>query len=227
VQTLQLLLEIVMINAVDNITDSEKYLPSTQRGRERREKILAAAEAVFFEMGFEAASVSEIVRRSGGSLATLYKMFGTKEELFESLIVARAQRVYESLSVDRLSSSPPAQVLLHVGHSLINICASKNGAAIFRIIMAEGQRFPALRTIFLTSAIDAVQRDLTRYFTRQIKLGALVMDDPLLCAKIFLEMVKGDIPARICCGERPPPPRVLERQVQTAVNLFLRGALPR
>jgi AcrR family transcriptional regulator len=216
-----------MIASVDATSGLEKYLPSTQRGRERREKILAAAEAVFFEMGFEAASVGEIVRRSGGSLATLYKMFGTKEELFESLVVARAQSLYESLSVDRLSTQPPAEVLLQVGRTLADICTSERGSAIFRIVMAEGTRFPALRDIFLANAIDLVQRDLSRYFARQIKLGALVLEDTLLAAKLFLEMVKGDIPARMCCGEAPPSPKVVERQVRAAVNLFLRGAQPR
>lgn len=216
-----------MIATVDSAVSLKKYVPSTQRGRERREKILAAAEDVFFEMGFEAASVSEIVRRSGGSLATLYKMFGTKEELFESLILARAQAVYESLSVDRLSKLPPAQVLLQVGRNLTDICASASGSAIFRIVMAEGPRFPALRNIFLRNAIDLVQKDLARYLTRQTKLGVLTLEDPLLAAKLFLEMAKGDIPARVSCGEAPPPSEMIERQVQVAVNLFLHGALPR
>lgn len=215
-----------MIATADSVCSFKKYLPSTQRGRERREKILAAAEAVFFEMGFEAASVGEIVRRSGGSLATLYKMFGTKEELFESLILARAQSLYESLSIDRLSKQPPAQVLLQIGRNLAYSCTSESGSAIFRIIMAEGARFPALRKIFLRNAVDLIQRDLARYLTRQIKLGVLVLEDPVLAAKMFLEMVKGDIPARVCCGEPPPPSHQIERQIQIAVRLFLRGARP-
>jgi TetR/AcrR family transcriptional repressor of cmeABC operon len=202
-------------------------LPRTQRGRERREKILAAAEDVFFEYGFEAASVGEIVKRSGGSLATLYKQFGTKEELFESLLLARTQSLYDSLSVDRLSTQPPDQVLLNVGLNLIRICASEKGVAIYRIVMAEGARFPHLRDIFLSKAIVAVQRDLGQYLMRQVKAKALQLDDPLQAAKQFLEMVKGDAPLRLCCGESLPSQRTLERHVHSAVNLFLRGALPR
>lgn len=216
-----------MIATADTSHATKPYLPVTQRGRARREKILAAAEAVFFEMGFEAASVGEIVRRSGGSLATLYKMFGTKEELFESLVVTRAQSIYESLSIGRLANLPPAPALLEVGRAFAAICSSPHGSAIFRIVMAEGNRFPALRDIFLDQAINLVQRDLARYLARQAKLGALVLEDALLAAKIFLEMAKGDLPARIYCGEPPPSRRAIERQVQTAVDLFLRGALPR
>lgn len=207
--------------------DSEfKYLPSTKRGRERREKILAAAEAVFFEMGFEAASVGEIVRRSGGSLATLYKMFGRKEELFESLVVARVQSLCNTLSVDRLSNLPPAEVLMQVGRTLTDICISDHGVAIFRIVMAEASRFPTLGTIFFEKGINIVQRDLARYFARQVQLGALTLDNPSIAARVFLEMVKGDVQLRMCCGEPPPARQVIDRQIEIAVNLFLRGALP-
>src|SRR5690606_26944653 len=127
----------------------------------------------------------------------------------------------------RLSQLPLAQVLSEVGRNLVNICVSQQGAAVLRIVMAEGGRFPALRDIFIGTAIDPVQRDLARYLTRQIKLGALELDDPLLAAKMFLEMVKADLPVRMCCGADTPSPRAIERQVQIAVELFLRGALPR
>lgn len=202
-------------------------LPPTQRGRERREKILAAAEAVFFEMGFEAASVNEIVKRSGGSLATLYKLFGTKEDLFKSLVVSRTQSLYESLSVDRLSTLPPVEVLTDLGLNLTAICISEQGAATFRIVMAEGAHFPALRDIFLNDAVGLIQRDLGKYLQRQVKAGVLDLDEPMLAAKQFLEMVKGDLPLRMCCGAPPPARKTVEYQVHCAVKLFLHGAQPR
>lgn len=209
------------------LTDNTCHLPSTQRGRERREKILAAAESIFFETGYEAASVNEIVKRSGGSLATLYKLFGTKEELFKSLVVSRAQALYETLCVDRLSRLSPSEVLTELGLNLATISLSEHGAAIFRIVMAEGANFPALRDIFITNAIDRVQSDLTKYLQRQIKAGVLDIDEPALAAKQFMEMVKGDMPLRMCCGAPPPTRKAIESQVRCAVKLFLRGAQPR
>ena len=41
----------------------------------RREAILAVAKAVFEELGFEHATMSEISTRMGGSKATLYRYF--------------------------------------------------------------------------------------------------------------------------------------------------------
>ncbi|RYD43145.1 MAG: TetR/AcrR family transcriptional regulator, partial [Sphingomonadales bacterium] len=48
--------------------------------RERRQSaILDAAESLFLEQGYERTSLAEIVKTSGGSLATLYELFGNKQ----------------------------------------------------------------------------------------------------------------------------------------------------
>ncbi|SFP97913.1 TetR/AcrR family transcriptional regulator [Tranquillimonas alkanivorans] len=62
-------------------------LPKTRRGRARREQILRAAEEVFGEAGFAAASISEITRRAETAQGTLYIYFKSKEEIFRELVV--------------------------------------------------------------------------------------------------------------------------------------------
>src|SRR3546814_17910326 len=47
----------------------------------RRDAILGVALEVFREVGFDAASMSQIAARVGGSKATLYNYFSSKEEL--------------------------------------------------------------------------------------------------------------------------------------------------
>jgi AcrR family transcriptional regulator len=49
---------------------------------ERREEILDAAMAVFAEAGYEGASTEEIARRAGISQPYVFRLFGTKKELF-------------------------------------------------------------------------------------------------------------------------------------------------
>src|SRR3546814_14932985 len=54
--------------------------------RERRQSaILDAAESLFLEQGYERTSLAEIVKRSGGSLATLYELFGKKQGLVPAI----------------------------------------------------------------------------------------------------------------------------------------------
>ena len=60
----------------------------------RREQLIAVAEQLFLQHGFANTSVNAIVRDAGGSLATLYAEFGSKEALFESVLSERAARFF-------------------------------------------------------------------------------------------------------------------------------------
>ncbi|MGH8186288.1 MAG: TetR/AcrR family transcriptional regulator, partial [Steroidobacteraceae bacterium] len=60
----------------------------------RRAQLIAVAEQLFLQHGFANTSVNAIVREAGGSLATLYAEFGSKEALFESVLSARAERFF-------------------------------------------------------------------------------------------------------------------------------------
>jgi len=71
---------------------------------ERREEILDAAFAVFAEDGLRGASTDEIARRAGISQPYVFRLFGTKKELFTALIarcfretLERFQRAAEGL----------------------------------------------------------------------------------------------------------------------------------
>ena len=52
-----------------------------KRSSDKRERILAAARAVFSEKGYEKASVSEIVRHAGVAQGTFYLYFDSKADL--------------------------------------------------------------------------------------------------------------------------------------------------
>jgi AcrR family transcriptional regulator len=57
-----------------------------------RASILEAAREVFGEIGFEAATVRDIVRRSGLSVGAFYNYYRSKEEVFDALADDGARR---------------------------------------------------------------------------------------------------------------------------------------
>src|SRR6478735_2846273 len=57
----------------------------------RRDELLDAAMIEFGERGFEGTSTEDIARRAGISQPYLFRLFGTKKELFKAA-VARCQR---------------------------------------------------------------------------------------------------------------------------------------
>jgi len=58
---------------------------------ERRDEILDAALAVFAEQGLHGSSTEEVARRAGISQPYVFRLFGTKKELFRA-VVARCFR---------------------------------------------------------------------------------------------------------------------------------------
>src|ERR1044071_6160977 len=60
--------------------------PLRADARRNREKVLAAARAVFSEHGREA-QMDDVARRAGVGVGTVYRHFPTKEALIEALMV--------------------------------------------------------------------------------------------------------------------------------------------
>src|SRR5215510_5323113 len=54
-----------------------------------KERILDSAEALFMEHGFEATSLRAITAAAGVNLAAVNYHFGTKEELFQTVLTRR------------------------------------------------------------------------------------------------------------------------------------------
>lgn len=63
------------------------------RGQATRERVLSAAEALFREAGYDSASMSDVARRAGVGVGTLYHHFPDKRALLLELIDRIGDRV--------------------------------------------------------------------------------------------------------------------------------------
>ena len=73
--------------AVDS--DTAGSMPARPRGRPRefdRDDVLGHAMTLFWEKGFEASSLSDIVEATGLNKSSLYNAFGSKSELFSTAL---------------------------------------------------------------------------------------------------------------------------------------------
>lgn len=67
--------------------------PKQQRGKERVEKILVAAAAVFDEVGYEAATTHLIAARAETAIGSLYQFFPDKAAIFKAMELLHTERV--------------------------------------------------------------------------------------------------------------------------------------
>ncbi len=208
-------------------TADPDYAPR-ERGLKRRDLFLDAAAEAFVESGFEATSLQDIVARAGGSLATLYRLFGNKEGLFQAVIERKFKSVFGNLELPRTAGGEPERVLFNLGIRLLTMILSDEAIGIHRLMIAESKRNPRLGEIFMELAPNRAARVLADYFRHQTAAGVLDIRDPKLAATQFLEMIKGDIYMRRILGEQVSvDEQERRRRVEHAVHVFLEGVRPR
>lgn len=72
--------------------------PRTAKGTATKEKLLAAAEHVFAELGYHDASVVKITEHAGVAMGTFYLYFESKLQIFEELVEDLNRRVRRAMS---------------------------------------------------------------------------------------------------------------------------------
>ncbi|CBL43872.1 Transcriptional regulator [gamma proteobacterium HdN1] len=208
---------------------SEKTeLSLSDRGLQRRTRFLDAATEVFLQCGYESASLQEIVSRAGGSLTTLYRLFGNKEGLFQAVIDRRASWLLEQFDLPQMKGRDPQTVLNKVGNRFLETMLAPEVLSLYRLLVVEAVRNPRLREIFLAVAPERSIRALADYLESEVQIGRLQLPDCATAATLFFSMVKGERHARSLMGEEI---RLTEEQREQAVaevvDLFLNGCRPR
>ncbi|MCW2522203.1 MAG: TetR/AcrR family transcriptional regulator [Frankiales bacterium] len=79
-----------------------------------RERLLDAADELFYEEGVNTVGIDRVIERAGVAKATLYNAFGSKEELVRAYLARRHQRRSERITVALRRYSDPRQRLLGV-----------------------------------------------------------------------------------------------------------------
>jgi AcrR family transcriptional regulator len=204
--------------------DSSERL--SERASARRQAILEAGRELFLERGYSATTCADVVARSGGSLATLYALFGTKRGLFEAILRDHAEAVMRPLCVEGVAADPE-QGLVAVGRRYLEGVLEPSFVAWWRAFCAEAPNTPELRDTLLSEEGGPVQRALTAYLAEKVAEGRLTLADPVLAAGQFLALIRGPLHYRALAGDtRPVTGSEIERQVRSAVRLFLHGCLP-
>ena len=185
--------------------------------------MLEAAKAVFIEQGYANATLDEVIRRSGGSRATLYKQFGSKEGLFVAIIADICAGIVAPLADLELNQKPEV-MLLAFGRAFMAGLMEPSGLQLYRVLIGEGARFPELaEAVYRSGPAVAADRlaDYLRQWTAEKRIKAA---DPDAAARQFLEMIKGDLHFRALLRLEPTPTETeIDVCVKSAVGLFLEG----
>ncbi|WBX84499.1 TetR/AcrR family transcriptional regulator [Sphingosinicella microcystinivorans] len=174
-----------------------------ERRTVRRQAILDAAEVLFLEHGYPCVSLSAIVQRSGGSLATIYQMFGNKQGLLRAVVDRNTDESLKDLDTLLANGLPPRRILEEFAISYLAFATTPRKIAFMRLVITESLTDPDFG--------EAFDRDMQmKYVARIASLfehwnanGLARIDRPRQAAELYLAILLCNLPIRFMLG-RPP-----------------------
>jgi AcrR family transcriptional regulator len=153
---------------------------------ERRAAIVAVAQRLFLEQGYAATTMSAVAEAMGGSKATLWAHFASKEALFaavaDAMVSGFAERMDELLGGKRFSIPGLRDFCQRFFERLL----SPESTTLFRMIIAESDRFPELGEMFFVRGPEQTASKLERYFS-----GAFTPSEARRLAEVTLSALVG------------------------------------
>lgn len=135
--------------------------PNSMRGRRRLARIIAAATELFLRDGYASTSIEAVLDASGGSKATLYSYFSTKDDLFRAVVQEAIRN--EPRPMLELGENPKAALVDFVAQAF-DIMSSPRHRALLRLTVAERERFPDLAKLYYEEWPLRNRRMLERFF---------------------------------------------------------------
>lgn len=197
--------------------------PCSSRRDKRRNAMLEAAHHLFLERGYGATTLGDVVKLSGGSLATLYDLFEGKEGLFRAVVAGQCALIAESLEQAEMADQPPAKALWMFAERIFDVALAKNSIALLRQVIAGAAQFPELGRTLFAAGVEVVQAKVEAYLVRLTQKGLLDVDDPKAAATMFGELAIQQYRLRLLCGvpiELTPDAK--KAHLDRAVAIFLK-----
>ncbi|MFP4212828.1 MAG: TetR/AcrR family transcriptional regulator [Desulfohalobiaceae bacterium] len=150
-------------------------------------RILQAAQAEFARNGFHKTVVSDIAHRAGVGKGTVYRRFGNKEALFNTL-TTWAMRLLEEQIVQACSrSQSPSQTLQEIMD--IHFSFFQHSRQIVEIVVMEGMQISGLFREELAAEVIRVKDRFRELFIQGMQQGEFKQLDPERLAFLFQSFI--------------------------------------
>ncbi len=193
----------------------------------KRQAILENAYRLFRAQGFDGTSMADITSRVGGSKATLYSHFPSKEELFvECMMAALENYMSDTLKHLDASRTDTEAALRNFGTSVLNFICSPEQVEVRRLMIAEAARSGTGKLFF--DKISALRSQISSFLAACMASGLLRWDDPDLAADHLGALLEAEIlePLLLHVRKAAPDEEETALAARRAVAAFLRAYAP-
>ncbi|MCX8071473.1 MAG: TetR/AcrR family transcriptional regulator [Candidatus Binatia bacterium] len=188
-----------------------------------RQHILEAAEQVFAERGFSAASMQEIGRRAALSMGTIYSVFRSKEEVLQALLEARGGEILELVRRAAAREGSATTAFFELLRDYVLYFSERPHFLRMHLRLgAAWMHSPENGTGKRAAVWAEIQRLQASIFARGIAEGIFVEAPPLLLARLFSAVNQTLLANWVEGGMRSDPQHLLEEVEQWIKRLLWR-----
>lgn len=183
---------------------------------QRRDEVIAAAEQLFSEKGYEATSVRDIAESLGIKAGSLYTHIETKEDLLWEILTAAADRFFDEVAPVLTSDLVTTQKLRRAISAHVQVITTSNVSA--AVYMMEWRHLTEpRRTEFLArrDKYEGMFRDLVR---GGIEEGVLAAVDEKFATLLILSSINW-----VHQWYRPDGPMTPEEIARKLTDMLLNG----
>ncbi|QIO06027.1 TetR/AcrR family transcriptional regulator [Acinetobacter shaoyimingii] len=180
-----------MLNELDQCKATVCDIPQTRRGQERRLALLLSATTLFLERGYDAVSLDDVVQHAGGSKASIYKYFGSKEGLFTAICDYRRNLFFQDICSTYLNESENLRTyLITTLFNFYNHLRKAENIAFLRLIIEQTQRSTELASYIHEQGPKQIQSAIANALENANKNGLLCCENPLYSAKLYFGILR-------------------------------------
>jgi AcrR family transcriptional regulator len=192
------------------------------RTEEKRLEIVRIATELFEQNGFDRTSMSMISEKVGGSKATLYGYFSSKEELLQAVLSYDVTQEAERLMNELLSGKDLRDGLIRLGIEYMTRRLSNIPISNVRMVATQPSD-STIGKVFFETVLEPAWQRLARRFERLMDEGVLNRAEPWVAAMHWKGLNEWDMfEKRLLGAITEGDPKTIRKASTLAADAFLK-----
>ncbi|MDY6983640.1 MAG: TetR/AcrR family transcriptional regulator [Pseudomonadota bacterium] len=196
------------------------------RTTDKREEVLDIASETFLSKGFDGTSINVMAREAGISKESIYRYFGSKEDLFLA-VVERELEVYKQGMLETIShfqGKSLKEALYSVGEATLRVASDDRTLALRRLIFQMSANGSKVGTHYFSVGPDIAYQNLVRLFEHYKPESEYSVSK---LSRYFISLVlHRTMLARECGVQEPLKPEEIRERVMETTEDFLKAFCP-
>jgi AcrR family transcriptional regulator len=190
------------------------------KSEEKRQAILDIAKSSFTQNGFEQTSMSAIAKQLGGSKATLYNYFSSKEEIFAAVMESSATEGIAAAFENLSGRTEIHEALTKFGNTYLSSILAPSLAAIKKMAIAEADRSDIGRQFYINGPKRGYQK-VADFLHIRMSNGELRTSDPFIAAIQLKSLLEAELYEPFILGVISTPNQsMINDAVERALSAF-------